>query len=447
MTKRILRNFCITVFGFTAVGGLLIARTPGLSATKSSAVKDSSEWQCGREQNSKTINVVCPPYNAVPDDTQDDAKAFQSTVDSLPSSGEVIRIPPGTYLFNRPLIILKPVHLLGAGPPTILSHQVELSTDGQANFIRIGGAGPVTENVTISDLTMQSPRRDDLRTVMIRIVNNVDGVKIRNVGFKNVASTCVLLFGSNIKNIDVSDNRADEFYEQFVELASAGITGVRIERNVAKSTRGHPKLGPTEPFGVVFEPKIPGEISDVSIVGNLFSFDGMSMSELVNTGGVSLSTGPTSPLLYRRILIKDNIIRTTGVGIRVQLLRSGGAGGPGSVDITGNRIEGATSHGILVTGGSDLTHRDAVSITGNIIRGYSAQAYYQYDGIRLDGNLVKPEIKGNQILPLKDGAQGIGRYGISIEPGVKMPVITDNKVAGYRDGAISNKSINENVDK
>ena len=117
------------------------------------------------------------------------------------------------------------------------------------------------------------------------------------------------------------------------------------------------------------------------------------------------------------------------------------------MDITGNRIEGATSHGILVTGGSDLTHRDAVSITGNIIRGYSAQAYYQYDGIRLDGNLVKPEIKGNQILPLKDGAQGIGRYGISIEPGVKMPVITDNKVAGYRDGAISNKSINENVDK
>ena len=47
MTKRILQNFCITVFGFTAVGGFLISRTPGLSATKSSAVKDNSEWQCG----------------------------------------------------------------------------------------------------------------------------------------------------------------------------------------------------------------------------------------------------------------------------------------------------------------------------------------------------------------------------------------------------------------
>ena len=47
MTKRILRNFCIMVFGCAAVGGFLIARTPGLSATKSSAVKDNSEWQCG----------------------------------------------------------------------------------------------------------------------------------------------------------------------------------------------------------------------------------------------------------------------------------------------------------------------------------------------------------------------------------------------------------------
>jgi hypothetical protein len=447
MTKRILRNFCITVFGSTAVGGFLIARTPGLSATNSSTVKDNSEWQCGREQNSKTINVVCPPYNAVPDDTQDDAKAFQSAVDSLPSSGGVIRIPPGTYLFNRPFIIQKPVHLLGAGPATILSHQVELSAEGQANFIRIGGATFVTENVTISDLTMQGPERSSFRTPMVRIVNNVEGVKIRNVGFKNVSSTCVLLFGSNIKNIEVSDNRADEFYEQFVELASASITGVHIERNVAKSTRGHPKLGPTQPFGVVFEPKIPGEINDVAIGGNSFSFDGMSMAELVNTGGVSLSRGPTSPLLYRRILIKDNIIRTTGVGIRVELLRSGGASAPGSVDISGNRIEGTASHGIVVTGGKDLAHRDVVSITGNIIRGYSAQAYYQYDGIRLEGNLVEPEIRGNQILPLKDDAQGIGRYGISIEPGVKKPVITDNKVAGYRDGAISNKSTSESVGK
>jgi hypothetical protein len=449
MKNQVWRLFyAIALGGFFINGFPIISNTTDYFVTQAIAVTDNDQWQCGREKTTKAINITCPPYSAVPDDNRDDSKAFQAAVNALPRSGGAIVIPAGTYLFNNPLIIQKSVHLAGVGPTTILTHSTDLSTDGQANFIRIGGAAAVTKDVSISDLTLQGPRGKDLRTSMIRIVGNVKGVKIRNLSFRHVSSTCILIEGDSSQNIEISDNRADEFYEQFVELASGGISGVRIERNVAKSTRGHPKLGPIEPFGIAFEPHAPGEIIDVSIVGNLVSFDGMTKGELINTGGVSLSTGDPTPYVYRHILVKDNIIRTVGVGIRVQTLRAGRVGEPGSVVIVGNRIEGATSYGIQVNAAGDGLHRsDTVSIIENTIRGYSGQAYYQYDGIRLEGSAVGPEIRSNQVLPLADGGAGHGRYGISIESGIKKAVIRDNKIAGYRDGAILNKSSSETFDK
>jgi hypothetical protein len=190
---------------------------------------------------------------------------------------------------------------------------------------------------------------------------------------------------------------------------------------------------------VVFEPHDSGEITDVSILGNSFSFDGMGNRELINTGGISLSTGDPHSFVYRGVVLKDNVIRTAGVGIRVQTLRSGRVSTPGSVVIERNRIEGAASYGIHVNARGD--GHDAVSIIENIIRGYSAQAYYQYDGIRVEGNSVR-EIRGNQVLPLRDDGSNIGRYGINIASDSKEVIVKDNKIAGYHVGAISNKSAN-----
>jgi len=440
MTKLIRGLLCVLAFGYISIRAFsAVDNSIGVfqtAAVHAGVVTDDNSLQCAGQPANKII-VTCPPYRAVPNDNQDDSKAFQAAVDALPRSGGTIVAPAGTYLFSNALLIQKPVHLVGAGPTTILTHSTNLSTDGQANFIRIGGAASTTEGVAISDLTMQGPEWSQLRTPMIRIVSNLKGVKIRNLSFRHVSSTCVLIYGDNIRDVEISDNRADEFYEQFVELSTGGISGVRIERNITKSTRGHPNLGSTEPFGVMFEPHAPGEISDVSIVGNSISFDGMSSAELINTGGISLSTGPAKGYAYRRVSILDNTIRSAGVGIRVQTLRSGGIGEPGSVKIVGNRVEGVKSYGILVNAGGDSAQRNAVSITKNVIRGYSAQAYYKYDGIRVEGSSVAPEIRGNQILPLTDGGTNSGRYGISIDSGVRNAAIKDNKIAGYHLGAIS----------
>jgi hypothetical protein len=165
----------------------------------------------------------------------------------------------------------------------------------------------------------------------------------------------------------------------------------------------------------------------------------MGMTELRNTGGVQLSTGPAKAYVYRRISIRNNVIRTVGVGIRVQTLRDGSVSGPGSVVIKGNRIEGAANHGIQVIPAWDETYRDAASITENTVRGYSAQAYNQYDGIHLGGRGMGIEVTGNEILPVADRKEGYGRYGINIEPGIQNALIRDNKIAGYMSGAILNK--------
>jgi len=392
-----------------------------------------------RCQDAKAIYVTCAPFGAVPDDNRDDSKAFQAAVDAVPASGGTIVVPAGTYLFTNALVIHKPVHLMGAGPATILTHDRDLSSTGQANFIRIGGAPAVTAGVTISDLTLRGPAGKDLRTQMIRITSNVKGVTVRNLHFRNASSSCILIIGKNIENVQISNNQAEEFYEQFVELGSGGVSGVRIERNVVKSTRGHPKLGSTEPFGVAFEPALGGDITDISIAGNQISFDGMSKAELINTGGVSLSTGPATQFLYRRISVQDNTIQTVGVGIRVQTLRRGSVAEPGSVVIARNRIEGATNYGIHVNAARDSTYHDTVSITENIVRGYSAQADNRYDGIRVEGYVADPQIKANRILSFADGKKGYGRYGISIESNVKNAILEGNEIAGYLSGAISDK--------
>lgn len=408
-------------------------RTPIVYAYAGS---DKMASQCG---DTRVVNVTCAPYNAVPNDHADDSRAIQAAVDGLPSSGGVIFMPAGIYLFDKPLLIHKPVHLEGDGPSTILTHSRDLSTDGAANFIRIGGAAAGTQNVLLSDFTLQGPTEKDLRTTMIRISSNVRGVNIRKLSFKNVSSTCILVTGKNIQKIEISDNRAEEFYEQFVELGTGGISDVRIERNVAKSTRGHPNLRSTEPFGILFEPARSGEISNVAIVANEISFDGMSKAELINTGGVSLGVGGGAPYVYRRISVQDNIVRKVGVGIRVQTLRAGSVDGPGSVVITRNRIEGATNYGIHVNAARDSAYHDTVSITENIVRGYSAQADNRYDGIRVEGYVADPQIKANRILSVADGKKGYGRYGISIESNVKNAILEGNEIAGYLSGAISDK--------
>jgi Pectate lyase superfamily protein len=156
----------------------------------------SRTWQelgCGKVVAPQIINVTCPPYQAIPNDDQDDSSAFQTAIHALPDPGGIILIPEGKYFFSKPLLIQKSVHLLGGGESTVLAHTDNLSTAGAANFIRIGGAPGETRDVLISHLTLEGKQAPGIRTPVIRVVDRVKGVKIQDVLFRSVSSTCILV--------------------------------------------------------------------------------------------------------------------------------------------------------------------------------------------------------------------------------------------------------------
>jgi Pectate lyase superfamily protein len=397
-------------------------------------------WQelgCGKAVTPQMINVTCPPYQAIPNDDQDDSSAFQAAIHALPDTGGIILVPEGRYLFSKPLIIQKSIHLLGRGESTVLAHTSNLSTAGAANFIRIGGAPGETRDVLISHLTLEGRQAPGIRTPVIRVVDRVKGVKIQDVLFRNVSSTCILVFGVDIQDIHIYGNRALEFYEQFVELASGEIRGVYIAHNRAHATSGHPDLKSVEPFGIVFEPKKSGEISDVFIFDNEIVFEGMSKRELINTGGISLSVGsPAASYVYRNVYIMNNTIRRAGTGIRVQTLRTGDATVPGSVVVQGNYIDSMEADAIQITPAKDINHPDIVAVINNTVRGYSGHKMGFYDGIKVAGVAQFPQVRGNQILPGSRDKTGQGRYGISIGSGIRSVVVIDNTIADYGMGSL-----------
>jgi hypothetical protein len=271
--------------------------------------------------------------------------------------------------------------------------------------------------------------------VMIRIVSRTKNVRVTGVTFQDVSSSCVLVVGEAIRDIVITKNIAREFYEQFVELGS-GVAGLTVTDNDIVSSRGHPKLGATEPCGFVFEVSVSGTVTQLVIARNHVSFMGMSTTERNNSLGISLSTGRSGmTFLVSGAVIEGNTIEGASVGVRVQRLRTGSVSGPGSVTVTNNIVRDARKEGIAVSPASDTTWPDTATIVTNVVERYSLQAYGSYDGIHVDGKGETVAIQGNQLRGSKTG-----RYGIFVGPGITDAEIANNTVSGYKVGDIHDES-------
>src|SRR5262245_35463929 len=191
-------------------------------------------------------------WATIPTDGTDATPALTAALAALPDGG-TLQLPAGRYLLDSPLVLQRSVTLQGAGSSTVLYHQRNLATSGAANLLRIGGANALTTNVRVMDLQLEGPSQSALRTPAIRIAAHTYGVLLTRLHFQDISSSCVLILGPDVQDITIRDNTATEFYEQFVELASGGIRAVLIADNTTRSTRGHPALGATEPFGVAVE--------------------------------------------------------------------------------------------------------------------------------------------------------------------------------------------------
>jgi hypothetical protein len=115
---------------------------------------------------------------------------------------------------------------------------------------------------------------------------------------EGITSNFIHVGGWHMENIKILNNTGNEYYEQFVEVSLQHSQGVLIAGNTAVTTKGHPALGPTEPFAVMLTPghsgSASGIIDKVWIVNNDFSHKGISINEQGNSGGVQISEDQAS---------------------------------------------------------------------------------------------------------------------------------------------------------
>lgn len=187
------------------------------------------------------------------------------------------------------------------------------------------------DGITISDMTLRADRaaNPDLRTVAIRIRSRTNNVVIRDVHFQDITSSCVLINTWNSKNIAIVNNTAHEYYEQFVEIAAQFTSDILIAGNTVVTTRGHPKLGSTEPFPVAITPGHAGNgsglVERVWIVNNVFDHKMVDWLAAGNTVGVMLSEDQASrgyQFGFNDIYVIGNKMRGQGRGVKVQLFRT-----------------------------------------------------------------------------------------------------------------------------
>jgi hypothetical protein len=380
-------------------------------------------------------------FGARGDGVTNDAPAVLAAFTAA-APGDTVLVPAGTYLLDQALLLTKAVRLRGVGVASVFTHRRDLGIQGAASLLRIGdGVTPLT-GVTIERMTFAGPPQSTLRTPMIRAAGHVHSLTIRQVLFRDVSSSCILLSGAPITQVSITDNTALQWSEQFVELASGGIEEVTIRDNRGLTSVAHPSLGSTEPFGVVAEPRAAsGVLRRIRIEDNVFTFAGMPPTDMNNSGGVSFSNKGKDGITfsYTDIRITGNVISAAGLGIRVQRLREGTVWGAGSVRIEHNTLVSLRNSGIAVTAGPDGTLGDSVAIVGNVLRGWSLQAEHQYDGISVSGQVVAPLLQDNHVSGLTPTATS-GRYGLSLGPDVEAPQVTGNTLTGWHTGAINDQS-------
>lgn len=288
--------------------------------------------------------------------------------------GDTIRLNAGTHLISSPMLIDKSLNLRGAGmAQTILEHKVEIQFDGGAGMLLVGGMPGVVSGVTISGLTFRGDRvaNPNMRMIMIRIRSRSENVIVDDVGFQNCSSSCVVINGWYVKNVSVLNSRAEEYYEQFVEISGGESHTFRVANNYAASSKGHPKLGTTKPFPVMLTPGHAGGgfLDRVSIVNNVFDHTKMIRAEAYHTAGVQISEDRQrqgAKFGFNNVFITGNKMMGLARAVTIQLFRTPGFISPPSyIAIENNEMRKIILEPIHIKAHTSTTPADSVFLGDN----------------------------------------------------------------------------------
>lgn len=294
-------------------------------------------------------------HNAIPNDSSDSSPALIAAI-AAAVPGETVLIPAGEYWLDTPVRIKKSVEIVGEGDASILKHRKELHAEGTTGILHLGvrkedTSGLITDGVSISDLSFRGLTDGTTRTIAINVRADCRNVTIERVFFDHIGANCVSINASNgqNENIFVRNCRANEFTEQFVEIAGGNVRGVRMEDNHLRSTKGNPAIGTIEPYGFMIEMKWRGIVENIWVCNNDISFEGMSEAEIKNSGGICIHSimANCEWATHRNIYFIGNKIRHVGAGVRCQGLRKN-FDQPGSLYIINNEVSFTRLGGVLV---------------------------------------------------------------------------------------------------
>jgi hypothetical protein len=344
------------------------------------------------------LNVSIGKVRNVRLSENEDAGAVINWTIAHADPGDIIRIAEGNYLLNTAITVNKPITLIGNGPLTRFIHNAPVSLFGSGVLI-----GVLAPNVVLRDFSIVADRIADptMRISAIKIIQG-NNIIVDRINFEGITSSCVIAQGPNIHTCAIVNCTANEFYEQFVEIASSPAHDFWIEGNFASSTTSHPDIQGVEPFGIAMTPGLSfpedqtGLLERVYVINNTINFLGMPDDDRVNTGGVQISSDganqiPSKPYRQTNYYIAGNSFIGCGWGVRIQEMRNLlDVPSHGYLSVENNTFKSITLHPIDI---SPQHAEDHIVIGNNLI--WRNQAWEPYSGSHMTPNVHK--IRNRQI--------------------------------------------------
>ncbi|MCC5848336.1 MAG: PKD domain-containing protein [Verrucomicrobia bacterium] len=210
--------------------------------------------------DSGVIDVTQPPYNAVPNDGNDDTSAIQAALDAYPNGNRIIYLPAGVYNISQPLTwpetpgepdVRKRTILQGEGKDsTVLLFHNPAVTAGPV-LLTGGGAAQNFRN-GIRDLTVRIAPGNSANLDGVAFVSNNQGT-LRNVRIESSdragrhglelamgENGPLLIHGVEVIGFDIGIHAANTVVSQTLEhirLREQNVTGIWV-RNQALFIRG-----------------------------------------------------------------------------------------------------------------------------------------------------------------------------------------------------------------
>ncbi|MDA2378790.1 glycosyl hydrolase family 28-related protein [Bacillus cereus] len=260
----------------------------------------------------KTYNVQ--KYDIIGDGNTDNTQAIQTLFDTINTDNATVQFPKGTYIISAPIVITRPVTIIGENATLKLSPQFKSNKMGQGFFY----ANSI-DNITINNLNFDGNKSNLLKDPVNNFVTwfeNTSHVTIENCSVTNLNGG-----GENLNTAFgfIGNSDYGKALGNTVTNSGGGAVFFQGKHSEAKNNNST-------------------KLDDVALVANSTGaqniiFKNNTVSD-TKSGGIGIENGPSE------ITITDNTINnfTDGYGIGVLHFKDLSSPPPKKITIKNNKI-------------------------------------------------------------------------------------------------------------